>query len=92
MPQLYRGATTTPDPSAHPHTGTILINVSGSASPKPLRMWGPGQSHGHGVLSCWQDQGSRDHTWLQIPAGAVGQAHLGRGVDFVHVAQDRVVL
>lgn len=55
-------------------------------------MWEPGQSHGRGVLSSWQGQGDRDQTWLQIPAGAIGQAHLGRGVDFVHVAQDGVVL
>lgn len=55
-------------------------------------MWGPGQTHGHGVLSTPQVWRDKDYTWLQLPAGTVGQAHLGRGVDFVHVAQDGVVL
>lgn len=36
MLQLCRGATTTtPDPSAHPHPGTTLMDMSGTCQPKP---------------------------------------------------------
>lgn len=45
------------------------------------------------AMGCSAPRRAEGHTWLQIPAGTVvGQAHLGRGVDSVHGAQDGVVL